>query len=106
MDEQADMNMGGQPSFLAEVLVDFIQERDRSFILAGMSADVHIRVKQKKALMVPVKALHERNGNMMVTVWNERTQTREERVVKVGETSVEYAVILENLKVGEKIIYT
>lgn len=117
MDAFPEMELKGQVRFVGTVLrtkrwdtplkvVDAIIEFEHpgERLLPGMTGTALIEVARiRDVLLVPVKAIREKQGHTIVLVVTPNGNT-EERAVEVGRRNAESYVILEGLKEGEKVL--
>ena len=96
--------MGKSPSFSATVEVTQLSDEERKSIKIGMSAAIELIFEEDKQLLIPIKAIHQINGQRVVTIQrpNGATETRE---VVTGPAEADRVVIERGLKPGEVIVY-
>lgn len=104
VDRQGEASMNGLPTFPVIVEVSEISEVQQKQIHVGMSAKVEIDVHEEPQVLVPLKAIHQKEGSAFVTVQNAKTKQPEERQVMTGKTTRNDVAIVDGLKVGEKIV--
>jgi RND family efflux transporter MFP subunit len=90
------------PVKVIDAIIEF--ERKGQKLLPGMTATAQIEVARiPDALLVPVKAVQEKEGHAVVRL-NGHGGKVEERTVRVGARNSEFIEIKEGLKEGEKVL--
>jgi len=104
IDKQGETSSGGMPTFTAEVIVPKLTEQQRKEIHVGMSAKVEINISEEKQMMVPIKAIKEKQGQSYLQVYDEKTKHNKEVQVQTGKTTAEMIAILSGIKQGDKVV--
>lgn len=104
VDRQGESMGGSLPMFNVEVSVPHLTEAQQKIIHAGMSAKVEIDIQQKSQMMIPIMAVHEKNGEAFVRAYDAKTKKIHEVVIKTGITTMDSVVVLAGLKQGDKIV--
>lgn len=102
LDSQAgsENNMtGGLPSFRATIVVPKLTEKEKQAVRVGMSAKIQLANDAKEALLIPIKAVHRRDGKSWVTVVNNGSQV--DVPVTTGESTAQQVEIIAGLKPGD-----
>ncbi len=99
---QALNSNSGLPSFAATIEVKTLTLKQMQRIRVGMSAMIDLAIDQNEALAVPIKAVHQKQGQAMVTVIEKGR--REERSIKTGSAQQDKVVVLSGLRDGEQVI--
>lgn len=95
---------GGLPTFPVSIIVFNLTDQQRDLIKVGMSAKVEIIIQNPSQIKIPIDAVFEKNGMSMVTVLDPKTGTTHEVPVQTGETDLDQVIILNGLKVGDKVV--
>jgi multidrug efflux pump subunit AcrA (membrane-fusion protein) len=103
---QAKVTSGGSgnPTFSVRVTVPQLTEQQRKYVRVGMSAKVTIELAYPPNILIPIKAVHERNGKTVVDRVDKKSGKVKEVVVEVGETTPNDVEITNGLKVGDEIV--
>ncbi len=104
IDKQAETANNGMPVFSVEVMVPHLTPEQQKEIHVGMSAKVEINIEEKPQIMVPLKAINEKNGAYYVQLYDKKTRMIREAAVTPGKTTVDSVAILSGLKPGEAIV--
>lgn len=104
VDRQGETAGSGFPNFNVEVEVMSLTEIQQKIIHAGMSAKVEIDLEQADKIMVPMSAVHEKNGESFVNALNEKTGKVQEVAIRTGKTTMDAVYVVSGLKEGEKIV--
>lgn len=91
----------GVNAFVTEIVVPNEDGR----LMAGMTCEVEIVTKtMEDVLLVPDRAIAQKNDRNFVFVVNEDTKKIEAREVEIGETNYESTEVLSGLEEGEQVI--
>lgn len=104
VNSQAFVSNNGLPIFHAVVAVKSLTPAQQNLIRVGMSANIELLYQKDQQLMIPIAAVHQKNGTTSVTIINEAGQ-RQERPITTGSAQADRVVILSGLKPGEVITY-
>lgn len=104
IDHQGEAVQGGLPVFPVEVVVPTLTREQQLVIHMGMSAKVAIEMGGSSKLVVPIKAIIQKDGKTYVNVKNDKSGKMLEIAVKTGETTMDSVVIDSGLPAGEKIV--
>lgn len=99
---QAVNSNSGLPSFAATIEVKKLTPEQMQRIRVGMSAMIDLTFEQNEALTVPIQAVHQKQGQAMVTVIEKGKQ--QERPIKTGSAQQDKVVVLSGLRDGEQVI--
>lgn len=98
-------NQQGLPSFEIGAVVETLDERARSVVRLGMSAEMRIDVyTNEQALLVPFAAVTLANGEPQVRVWDERDRAERTVGVTAGITTSDSVEILAGLRPGDQVV--
>lgn len=95
---------GGLPSFSIKIIAPNPSNTKNKPIRVGMSAKVTIEIPSPPRILIPIKAVYEKNGVMLVKVFNPKTKTIKETVIKAGETTLNEVEIKSGLTKGDQIV--
>ncbi len=96
---------GGLPTFPVTVVVPNLTEKQRETIHIGMSAQVELTVEGAKQIIVPIKAVIQKDNVPFVEkVISEKPLKTKLIQVVTGQPDVNEVVIKEGLQVGDKIL--
>lgn len=84
------------------IVIPHLTEDQRKIIHVGMTAKVALDLENPTAIMIPIRAVHEKNNQSMVTIIDP-SGIKKEIPVQTGETSLDKVVITHGLKVGDKV---
>ena len=104
IDKQGEIENGGLSTFSVQMIVPKLSENQKKIIHVGMSAKVEIDMKDSPQLLIPIRAIHEKNGIPYVKIYDEKKKNKMDRVVKTGRTTIASVAILEGLKPGDQIV--
>jgi HlyD family secretion protein len=104
IDKQGEASNGGLPSFTAEVIVPKLTAKQKQDIHVGMSAKVEINIVDESQIMVPIKAIVEKQGASYVKLYDAKLKQIKEKLVQTGKTSNNSVTILSELKNGDQIV--
>lgn len=104
VDKQGDYSTSGQPTFNVEAIVPLMSKAQQNKIHVGMSATVAIVINNEAHLLVPIKALTEKNGQFYVKQWDKKTNLSHLIAVKTGPSTERSVAILSGLKAGDHIV--
>ena len=97
-------NNSALPSFNAIVEVNNLDEIAQHLIKVGMSATVKLRTQSQNKILVPIKALTQKQGKTWINLQFPSGKT-ERRLVTTGRVYGERVVIETGLKAGDSIYY-
>ncbi|MCW5588531.1 MAG: efflux RND transporter periplasmic adaptor subunit [Legionellales bacterium] len=98
-------NGGGLPTFPVTIVVPHLTPQQQETIHIGMSAKVELFIQNGKQIMIPIKAIVEKNGQSYVQlVTSENPLKTQEVLVQTGQPEINDVVIKQGLKVGDKIL--
>jgi multidrug efflux pump subunit AcrA (membrane-fusion protein) len=103
VDRQGESSNGGIPNFTVQVIVPKLTVVQRNTIHVGMTAKIEIAVSEKPNMMIPIAAIFEENGLSCVNVMDSRGKIKK-TVIKTGKTTLDSAVVLSGLRLGDKIV--
>jgi HlyD family secretion protein len=98
---QATTN-GGQPTFLAQIVVPHLTPQQAKNIKMGMSVKVAIPIIKKAQIMIPITAINP--DDQTVQVVNPTTNQITKVKVETGETTFDDIIITSGLKEGDHIL--
>lgn len=104
IDRQGEQANSGMPNFSVEVIVPLLTEKQRDNIHVGMSAKVEIDIEEPLQIMIPLKAIIEKNGFSYVELLDKTTQKMHLVLIQTGKTTMDEVVILSGIKAGDQII--
>jgi HlyD family secretion protein len=104
VDRQGEATSGGLPTFLVEVIVPKLTPAQQKDIHVGMSAKVEIDIEEAPQLLIPIKAVTERNGESYVQLYDKKANKLTEVMIKTGKTSIDSVAVNAGLKVGDEIV--
>ncbi len=104
INRQAEASQGGLPVFPIEIIVPTLTPEQQKVIHMGMSAKVAINAGGEPEIMIPIRAVLQKDGNTYVNVLDEKSGKTHEVAVKTGDTTLDSVVIKSNLALGEKIV--
>lgn len=104
IDRQGEVSGGGMPTFSVLVMVPKLTTQQQQIIHVGMSANVEINIDEASKITVPFKAILEKNGEMFVKLYDDKTHKIREAQVSTGKTTTDQVAILAGLNVGDKIV--
>lgn len=93
----------GLPSFHAIIEVPRLLPKDRPLIKVGMSASIELMIEEKKALFIPIHAVHYSEGHSIVTVKTKEGPVTT-RIITTGSAQANTVVVLSGLQEGDVII--
>jgi multidrug efflux pump subunit AcrA (membrane-fusion protein) len=99
---QAVNSNSGLPSFAATIEVKQLTPEQMLRIRVGMSAMIDISIDQSEALAVPIQAIHQKQGQAMVTVIEKGKHV--ERPIQTGSAQQDKVVVVSGLKDGEQVV--
>lgn len=99
---QAINSTSGLPSFGATIEVKKLTPEQMLRIRVGMSAMIDLAIDQDEALTVPIQAIHQKQGQAMVTVIENDKQI--ERPIKTGSAQQDKVVVVSGLRDGERVV--
>lgn len=102
--QASNKSNGMLPTFTAIVEIRHLDEKAQSVMKVGMSATVDLNIRSTHKLLVPIRALSQRQGKAWLKVQNASGQFVS-RPVSTGMVEGEQVVIEEGLKAGETIQY-
>jgi HlyD family secretion protein len=102
LDRQAQPNQSGIPTFAVDIDIPPLTAEQQKYIYIGMSAKVEVDIDDVAQILVPISAVHEKNGQAYVTKQGKWGRLSEQPV-QTGKTTTDSIVILSNLKAGDKI---
>lgn len=91
-------------SFPVRVEVGDISQEVREKIRVGMTAKVEIGLEGDPALMVPLKAVKNKNGKQYLMVQKNSASAIEERLVKTGRTTLTDVIVKDGVEDGEMVV--
>jgi multidrug efflux pump subunit AcrA (membrane-fusion protein) len=95
---------GALPSFTAIVEVTGLDKKQQTWIKIGMSASIELSVSSTDKLVIPIKALHQKNGKTIVYVVSPRGSLHAQPV-QTGPAFVDKVIIESGLKAGDIVSY-
>ncbi len=95
---------GGLPTFPITIIIPKITPREQQVINIGMSAQVKMLIDKGQAIIIPLKAVTQKNQMNFVTIVNPKTGNKKQVMVQTGSTTENGVVITNGLKAGEKIL--
>lgn len=104
VDRQADSSNGGIPSFVVEVAIPALTKPQQNLIHVGMSAKVEINLSDEPRMMIPVKAIVEKNGSSYVKRYDKTARKIQEVLVHTGKSTPDSVAVLAGLKAGDSIV--
>lgn len=104
IDRQGESSNGGLPNFSVEVTVPHLTEVQQKLIHVGMSAKVQIDIQEESKMMIPIRALVEKNGETYLKRMDPQNGNVTEVAVKTGKTSMEAVAILSGISPGDQIV--
>lgn len=104
VNRQGDISANGTPTFSVDVIVSKLTPIQRKEIHVGMSAKVAITIQEKSNILIPLKAVSDNNGISVVNVYDAKTKTSKQRVINIGKTTMDSAMVLAGLKSGELLV--
>ncbi len=85
--------------------VDLFPAEVPAFFRSGMNATVDFKVEDKPdALLLPVEAVHQENGQSYVLLQQEGSKNPEKRTVKLGTTDDKNFEVLSGIGDGDKVV--
>ncbi|MHB1221145.1 MAG: efflux RND transporter periplasmic adaptor subunit [Gammaproteobacteria bacterium] len=103
VDRQGEASNGGIPNFTVQIVVPTLTVLQRNTIHVGMTAKIEIAVNEKPNIMIPIAAIFEENGLSCVNVMDGRGKIKK-TMIKTGKTTLDSAVVLSGLQLGDKIV--
>lgn len=100
---QATQSGSGLSEFSVAVKIPKLTVAARDKIRVGMTAKFQIDIKSKKAVMLPVNAVFEKNGESKVTLIDAKGVKKEVSVV-TGATTPSSVVIEQGVKPGDRVV--
>lgn len=94
----------GLSNFSVHIKIPKVDEEAQHKIHVGMTAKVDIEVKSPLHVILPLNAVHDQNGEPVVTVINEKTGQPENVSVTPGRTTANGVVILSGVHAGQKVV--
>lgn len=104
IDRQGEGAISGQPTFSVDVEVKQLSPKQRQLIHVGMTANVEIELMRESRLMVPVTAIKENKGVMMVNRYDRKTKKIIATEIKTGKSTLDQVVVLSGLKEGDDVV--
>lgn len=101
---QGEPHQGGITTFPVEVLIDHLSPRQQSMIRPGMSVKVIISISEGEKLLVPIKAVLQKNNGFFVRMMDNKTGVAHDAPVRPGKTLSDSVVIESGLSEGDKIV--
>lgn len=96
---------GRTPQFDIVIALDTLEAAAREQLHVGMSAYVTVIVHSNPAaLLVPIEAVQEVNGETWVRVFDSSTATVKQRAVQLGITTLDSVEVAAGLAAGEEIV--
>ena len=93
------------PQFEVVVTLDKLDEEAVELVRVGMSAHITVVIYHRpEALLIPIGAIQQRDGNAWVQVVTEPDDTVEMRMVEIGLTTLDSVEVLEGLSAGDKVV--
>ncbi|MDD9982785.1 MAG: PAS domain S-box protein [Gammaproteobacteria bacterium] len=93
------------PTFEVAAVIDNVSERNRRRLRLGMSASVVVVVRDEPAaLLVPLTAVHGKQGKHWVGVWSREDEAVRRVPVEIGATTLREVEIVSGLKAGDEVI--
>lgn len=91
--------------FTVKVSIPYLSSAQRDIIHVGMTSKIDIGIKNPPAILLPIAAISQKNGQSVVTVL-EKDGTRKTVPVMTGSTTMSRVMIEEGLKPGQTVVYT
>jgi len=94
--------VGGLPTFSGEVIVNQLTDQQKKIIKVGMSAKVNVNIAEETSLRIPLTAVYEENGQLLV-----KKKVKGEFIavpVVTGSTSSDSVVVKEGVEPGDEIL--
>lgn len=104
LDQQAEVNTQGLPSFSADIVVPNLTPEQRKIIHVGMSAEIEINLNEMPNLSIPLSAIFEKNGASYVMKYDRNLKQSKKVLIKTGHTNLDAVTILSGLKAGDEIV--
>jgi multidrug efflux pump subunit AcrA (membrane-fusion protein) len=103
---QAKNDSNTAPVFLVTLVVPELPADALTIIHVGMSAKVTLKIKQPEVILIPIAAVHQKNGENWVNVKDKVTGTLVSTRVVVGETTLDSVKVYQGLSPGDRIVYS
>jgi multidrug efflux pump subunit AcrA (membrane-fusion protein) len=104
VDRQGEASNNGLPTFSVQVIVPKLTPEQQKQIHVGMSAKIEITTDEDPHMLIPIKALREKDGVSFVQTYNEQSRKFETVAVRTGKTTVDAVEILSGLSSGDNIV--
>ncbi|MBV9575501.1 MAG: efflux RND transporter periplasmic adaptor subunit, partial [Gammaproteobacteria bacterium] len=104
IDKQGEVSNGSMPTFAVEVIVPTLSMNQLKLIHVGMSANVEIDLQDAPQMMIPMTAVHEKNGEAYVQLYDAKKQQSHEVAIKTGKTTMDSVAVLAGLNLGDEIV--
>lgn len=88
--------------FDVKIQIDSVPETIKGKLMLGMSATTKLQKHSMSGLVVPKEAVVHENGQNYVNIQLGNSVSKHQ--VQVGETSIDYVVINQGLKIGDKVV--
>ena len=90
--------------FNIEVAIPNITKAERASIHVGMTADFEIDIKSPAKILLPIKAVFQKDGQSMVTIIDAKTGQQKTVPVITGDTTLTDVSIVKGVKPGDKVV--
>ncbi len=104
VDRQGEIANGGMPVFLVDVVVPKLTLAQQNMIHAGMSAKVEIELTENSQIMIPMAAVHEKEGLTYVERIVDHAKPPTLVAIKTGKTTMNAVIVLSGLQAGDQIV--
>lgn len=102
VDNQATSDGIGLPTFPVRIKVDKLTSLQKKKIHIGMSAKIKIEIEETNVIMIPIKAVYQKNNKTLVSVQYKNKITPV--IVETGDTTLDSVLIKKGLKPGDNIV--
>lgn len=94
---------GNLSMFTVKIKIPEVTKELAGKIRVGMSAKFQIDIQSPPSIMLPIKAVFEKNGKSMVNILDEQGKEKAVPVV-TGDTTLMHVVIVSGVKSGDKVV--
>lgn len=102
--DQSSGGSGGMSLFNIEVQIPNITEMQRKIIHVGMTATIEIDITNPPRILLPIKAVFQKNGQNMVMIIDPKTHLRKAVPVITGETTLTDVTIVKGMRPGDQVV--
>ena len=104
VDSQAKADQGGGlPVFNVSITVPELTQEQQDIIHVGMSAKITLMLKSPEQLTIPIRAVHNKEGQAFVKLLDADGKTRDV-TIETGQTTATSVTVLKGLKAGDNIV--